>query len=98
MLNIIGSEVNIFYIVGLKAGGSENLPVELLEGGGGAGGVGGGVYKIFFDNNLTSPVPQLVFKKKPGTKDGDIEMHVFTKHQAFNYIMFIWYLSARLNY
>ena len=94
MLNIIGSEVNIFYIVGLKAGGSENLPVEVLGGGVG----GGGVYKIFFDNNLTSPVPQLVFKKKPGTKDGDIEMHVFTKHQAFNYIMFIWYLSARLNY
>ena len=93
MLNIIGSEVNIFYIVGLKAGGSENLPVEVLGGGGGEGGV----YKIFFDNNLTSPVPQLVFKKKPGTKDGDIEIHVFTKHQAFNY-MFIWYLSARLNY
>ena len=93
MLNIIGSEVNIFYIVGLKAGGCENLPVEVLGGGGGEGGV----YKIFFDNNLTSPVPQLVFKKKPGTKDGDIEIHVFTKHQAFNY-MFIWYLSARLNY
>ena len=94
MLNIIGSEVNIFYIVGLKAEGSENLPVEVLGGG---GWEWGGVYKIFFDNNLTSPVPQLVFKKKPGTKDGDIEMHVFTKHQAFNY-MFIWYLSARLNY